>query len=178
MDTGSRDLELPSDWCRVRDPEELGGVNTNYGSDLRKLVVTVQEAGQSRDLHLVAKVSCGWWSRGHVTTVLTSDWLVAAGGAAELGCLGQRLVQRLHLLPRGVLVLHGAARAQPAGHRGPGGQPRGSGAQVSGDWWRRGHVITVLTSDWSPGSTSPTATTRTTTWRGASSASPRRRASS
>ena len=67
VDTESRNLELASDWCRVRDPEELGGVNTNYGSDLRKLVVTVEEAGQSRDLHLVAKVSCGWWSRGHVT---------------------------------------------------------------------------------------------------------------
>ena len=27
----------------VRDPEELGGINTNYGSDLRKLVVTIEE---------------------------------------------------------------------------------------------------------------------------------------
>jgi len=47
---------------RVRDPEELGGVNTNYGSDLRKLVVTVQEAGQSRDLHLVAKAALQSWA--------------------------------------------------------------------------------------------------------------------
>ena len=46
----------------VRDPEELGGINTNYGSDLRKLVVTVEEEGRARDLHLVAKSALQTWA--------------------------------------------------------------------------------------------------------------------
>ena len=46
----------------IRDPEELGGINTNYGSDLRKLVVTVEEEGRPRDLHLVAKSALQTWA--------------------------------------------------------------------------------------------------------------------
>ena len=46
----------------VRDPEELLGVNVNYGSDLRKLVVTVEEEGKSRDIHLVAKSALQTWA--------------------------------------------------------------------------------------------------------------------
>ena len=29
------------------------------------------------------QVSCDWWRAGHVTTVLTSDWLSGAGGEGE-----------------------------------------------------------------------------------------------
>ena len=29
------------------------------------------------------QVSCDWWRAGHVTTVLTSDWLSGAGGERE-----------------------------------------------------------------------------------------------
>ena len=46
----------------VKDPEELGGINTNYGSDLRKLVVTVEEEGKPRDLYLVAKSALQTWA--------------------------------------------------------------------------------------------------------------------
>ena len=45
----------------VRDPEELGGINTNYGSDLRKLAVTVEEGGETREVHLVAKSALQTW---------------------------------------------------------------------------------------------------------------------
>ena len=45
----------------VRDPEELGGINTNYGSDLRKLVVTVEEEGGTGEVHLVAKSALQSW---------------------------------------------------------------------------------------------------------------------
>ena len=47
---------------RVMDPEELGGINTNYGSDLRKLVLSVEEEGASRELHLVAKSALQSWA--------------------------------------------------------------------------------------------------------------------
>ena len=47
---------------KVMDPEELGGINTNYGSDLRKLVVSVQEEEVSRELHLVAKSALQSWA--------------------------------------------------------------------------------------------------------------------
>jgi len=46
----------------VRDPEELGGINNNYGSDLRKLEVAVEEEGKPRDLQLVAKSALQSWS--------------------------------------------------------------------------------------------------------------------
>lgn len=55
---GSPSLTVTS----VREPEELGGINTNYGSDLRKLVVTVEEEGRARDLHLVAKSALQTWA--------------------------------------------------------------------------------------------------------------------
>jgi len=47
---------------RVRDPEQLDGINNNYGSDLRKLEVTVEEEGKSRDLQLIAKSALQSWS--------------------------------------------------------------------------------------------------------------------
>ena len=46
----------------VRDPEELDGINNNYGSDLRKLEVNVDEEGKSRNLQLVAKSALQSWS--------------------------------------------------------------------------------------------------------------------
>ena len=39
----------------VQDPEGLGGINDNYASDLRKIVVTVEEEGKLRKLHLAVK---------------------------------------------------------------------------------------------------------------------------
>ena len=61
-------LENPSlKVTSVRDPEELLDLNVNLGSDLRKLVVTVEEEGTSRDLHLVAKAALqSWASWGNV----------------------------------------------------------------------------------------------------------------
>ena len=51
----------------VRDPQELSDINVNLGSDLRKLVVTVEEVGASRELHLVAKSALqSWASWGNV----------------------------------------------------------------------------------------------------------------
>ena len=46
----------------VRDPEELGGIKMNYGSDLCKLVVSVEEEGVTRDIHLVAKCALQSWA--------------------------------------------------------------------------------------------------------------------
>ena len=45
----------------VKDPEELSDIKTNYGSDLRKLEVTVEEEGVTRQLHLVAKTALQSW---------------------------------------------------------------------------------------------------------------------
>ena len=61
-------LENPSlKVTSVRDPEELSDINVNLGSDLRKLVVTVEEDGASRDLYLVAKSALqSWASWGNV----------------------------------------------------------------------------------------------------------------
>ena len=61
-------LESPSlKVTSVRDPEELSDINVNLGSDLRKLVVTVEEVGASRELHLVAKSALqSWASWGNV----------------------------------------------------------------------------------------------------------------
>jgi hypothetical protein len=39
----------------VNDPEGLGGINDNFASDLRKIVVTVEDGGKPRKLHLVVK---------------------------------------------------------------------------------------------------------------------------
>ena len=45
----------------VRDPEELGGNKRNYGSDLRKLVISVEAEGVTREVHLVAKTALQSW---------------------------------------------------------------------------------------------------------------------
>ena len=45
----------------VKDPEELGDIKTNFGSDMRKLEVTVEEAGVTRQLHFVAKTALQSW---------------------------------------------------------------------------------------------------------------------
>ena len=41
----------------VQAPEGLGGVNDQYGSDLAKIIVTVEEDGKPRKLHLVVKAA-------------------------------------------------------------------------------------------------------------------------
>jgi len=75
----------------VKDPEELLDLNVNLGSDLRKLVVTVEEEGASRELHLVAKAALqSWASWGNVWFGLfiffrESFWFSTALG--ELGKL-------------------------------------------------------------------------------------------
>ena len=46
---------------KVRDPEELSGTKRNYGSDLRKLVISVEEEGVTREVHLVAKTALQSW---------------------------------------------------------------------------------------------------------------------
>ena len=56
---------------------------------------------------------------------------------------------------RAVLLQGGQARQ-------PGRLPGQLGLQVSCDWWRRGHVTSVLISDWSPASTEPSSSSR---WR-------------
>ena len=74
-------------------------------------------------------------------------------------------VQVLEPAVRGPAHLHRAGAQVGAGagaaaarlrlrHQGVGGPPRRPG-QVSCDWWRAGHVTTVLTSDWSPGELQP-----------------------
>jgi len=85
-------LENPSlTVTSVKNPEELCDLNVNLGSDLRKLVVTVEEGGTSRDLHLVAKAALqSWASWGNVWFGLyiffrESFWFSTALG--ELGTL-------------------------------------------------------------------------------------------
>jgi len=85
-------LENPSlKVTSVKDPEELLDLNVNLGSDLRKLVVTVEEEGASRELHLVAKAALqSWASWGNVWFGLfiffrESFWFSTALG--ELGKL-------------------------------------------------------------------------------------------
>ena len=41
----------------VQAPEGLGGVNDQYGSDLSKIIATVEEDGKPRKLHLVVKAA-------------------------------------------------------------------------------------------------------------------------
>jgi len=41
----------------VNNPEGLGGINDQYASELRKIVVTVEEGGKVRKLHLVVKAA-------------------------------------------------------------------------------------------------------------------------
>ena len=41
----------------MNNPEGLGGINDQYASELRKIVVTVEEGGKVRKLHLVVKAA-------------------------------------------------------------------------------------------------------------------------
>ena len=41
----------------VQAPEGLGGINDQYASELKKIIVTVEEDGQPRKLHLVVKAA-------------------------------------------------------------------------------------------------------------------------
>ena len=41
----------------VSSPEGLGGINDGYASDLKKIVVTFEDGGKSKTLHLVAKAA-------------------------------------------------------------------------------------------------------------------------
>ena len=45
----------------VKDPEELSDIKTNFGSDMRKLEVTVEDAGVTRQIHFVAKTALQSW---------------------------------------------------------------------------------------------------------------------
>ena len=65
----------------------------------------------------MGQVSCDWWTAGHVTTMLTSDWLAADGRGGHL--------PELH----GV----GAARDPRLPRRHP--HPALLGPQVSSHWW-------------------------------------------
>ena len=50
----------------VTDSEGLGGINASYASDLSKIVVTFEEGGELRNIHLVVKgalqSAAAWWS--------------------------------------------------------------------------------------------------------------------
>ena len=90
----------------VRDPQELSDINVNLGSDLRKLVVTVEEVGASRELHLVAKSALqSWASWGNVWFGLfiffrESFWISTA--LEELGKLvsQEQATSLLEVLPK------------------------------------------------------------------------------
>ena len=88
-------LESPSlKVTSVRDPEELSDINVNLGSDLRKLVVTVEEDGASRDLYLVAKSALqSWASWGNVWFNLYIFYREAFWFSTAFGELG-KLVSR------------------------------------------------------------------------------------
>ena len=90
----------------VRDPEELSDINVNLGSDLRKLVVTVEEVGASRELHLVAKSALqSWASWGNVWFGLFIFFRESFWFSTALGELGQLVSQEqatalLEVLPK------------------------------------------------------------------------------
>merc|ERR1712110_30640 len=74
----------------VRNPEELSDINVNLGSDLRKLVVTVEEEGASRELHLVAKAALqSWASWGNVWFGLNIFFRESFWFSTALGELGK-----------------------------------------------------------------------------------------
>ena len=74
----------------VKDPEELCDLDVNFGSDLRKLVVTVEEGGTSRDLHLVAKAALqSWASWGNVWFGLNIFFRESFWFSTALGELGK-----------------------------------------------------------------------------------------
>ena len=90
----------------VRDPEELSDINVNLGSDLRKLVVTVEEVGASRELHLVAKSALqSWASWGNVWFGLFIFFRESFWFSTALGELGKLVSQEqatalLEVLPK------------------------------------------------------------------------------
>ena len=90
----------------VRDPQELSDINVNLGSDLRKLVVTVEEVGASRELHLVAKSALqSWASWGNVWFGLFIFFRESFWFSTALGELGQLVSQEqasalLEVLPK------------------------------------------------------------------------------
>ena len=90
-------LESPSlTVTSVRDPEELADINVNLGSDLRKLVVTVEEGeeGASRELHLVAKSALqSWASWGNVWFGLFIFFRESFWFSTALGELGKLVSQ-------------------------------------------------------------------------------------
>ena len=43
-----------------------------------------------RERQCSRQVSCDWWRAGHVTTVLTSDWLTGGGAALQPPRAGRR----------------------------------------------------------------------------------------
>ena len=90
----------------VRDPQELSDINVNLGSDLRKLVVTVEEGGASRELHLVAKSALqSWASWGNVWFGLFIFFRESFWFSTALGELGKLVSQEqatalLEVLPK------------------------------------------------------------------------------
>jgi len=88
-------LENPSlTVTSVKDPEELLDLNVNLGSDLRKLVVTVEEGGTSRELHLVAKAALqSWASWANVWFGLNIFFRESFWFSAALGELGKLVSQ-------------------------------------------------------------------------------------
>ena len=90
----------------VRDPQELSDINVNLGSDLRKLVVTVEEVGASRELHLVAKSALqSWASWGNVWFGLFIFFRESFWFSTALGELGKLVSQEqatalLEVLPK------------------------------------------------------------------------------
>ena len=88
-------LENPSiTVTSVKDPEELLDLNVNLGSDLRKLVVTVEEGGTSRELHLVAKTALqSWASWANVWFGLNIFFRESFWFSAALGELGKLVSQ-------------------------------------------------------------------------------------
>ena len=80
----------------VRDPEELSDINVNLGSDLRKLVVTVEEhqGTVDRELNLVAKSALqSWASWGNVWFGLFVFFRESFWFSTALGELGKLVSQ-------------------------------------------------------------------------------------
>ena len=105
---------LTSDWSRVGSTKNLrhqaGGGNVRIHNE-----------------KLEFKVSCDWWTAGHVTTILTSDWLQVQSRIGSLANVKHR----------------------PGGGDKKIFDDKEYARQVSCDWRRSSHVTTVLTSDWS-----------------------------
>ena len=94
------------------------------------------------------KVSCDWWRAGHVTWILISDWPVKelVPGTDR----NQPLTNFNHLRPRIVNLLVNALQVETEAQNAH--MLIGSlmfVVQVSCDWRIRGHVTSILISDWS-----------------------------